>query len=84
VDGRSSARWDVLAQQPVGVLVAAPQSAAGRRSEEHPVGDVDGDLIVLGHFGALVPGQHAPRGWRQAGQDRFDGVYEVLGAAPHW
>jgi hypothetical protein len=52
---RSSAPWDVLAQQPVGVFVAAPQSGAGRWGEEHAVGEVQGDLIMPGHLGALVP-----------------------------
>jgi hypothetical protein len=46
---------EVLAQQPVRVLVAGALPGAGRVGEEDSVSEQGGELVVLSHLRALVP-----------------------------
>ena len=52
-----SVPFEVLAQQPVGVLVGGALPRALRVAEVDLKAGVDPQLRVLGHLGALVPGQ---------------------------
>src|SRR5258706_2568587 len=56
---------EILAQQSVGVLVAAPLPGAGGVTKENLNTGVDGEANVLFHFSALVPGQGAAQVLRQ-------------------
>src|SRR5918997_7112032 len=58
-DGEAGLSGEVLAQQAVGVLVAAALPRATRVTEVHAEGAVDAELRVLGHLLALVPRQRA-------------------------
>src|SRR3954451_1668641 len=51
--GAQIAALEVLAQEPVGVLVRAAQPRAGRRCEEDAVGEELVELVVVGHLRAL-------------------------------
>ena len=69
-------------QQAVGVLVgAALPGAVGVTEVDVEVG-IDSQLGVLGHLGALVPGQRAAQLLGQRGDRRGDGVAHGLGAVP--
>jgi|SoiMethySBSTD1v2_1073268.scaffolds.fasta_scaffold62075_3 hypothetical protein len=57
MDAQVRRLWEVLAQQPVGVLVRAALPRAGGVTEVDLRTDRRGDLAVAGHLGALVPGQ---------------------------
>jgi hypothetical protein len=50
---------EVLAEQPIGVLVGAALPRAARVTEEDLNAGVDGELGVLGHLPSVVPGQRA-------------------------
>src|SRR5215204_2259017 len=73
---------EVLAQQAVGVLVGAALPGALRVAEVDGQPGVDAQLRVLGHLGALVPGQRATKlFWK--GRDRGrDRVADGLGPVP--
>ncbi len=47
----------VLADESVEVLVAAALPWRVRVAEEHVDAGVDGELVMVSHLGALVPGQ---------------------------
>jgi hypothetical protein len=49
VDAQVGPLGEVLAQQPVGVLVRATLPRAGRVREVHTLGDVASDAVVPGH-----------------------------------
>src|SRR3954453_22417710 len=55
-----AALGEVLAEEPVGVLVRAAQPGAGWRGEEDAVGEVLLEQVVVRHLRALVPGQGLP------------------------
>src|SRR5665647_1038954 len=59
VFGQVGALWEVLAQEPVGVLVGAALPRGVRVAEEHRNAGGDGEPGVFGHLPALVPGQGA-------------------------
>jgi len=61
VPGEVGALGEVLAQQPVGVLVAAALPWAARVAEVDLQAGVDAQRGVLGHLAALVPGQRPPQ-----------------------
>jgi hypothetical protein len=69
---------EVLAQQPVGVLIRAPLPGAVRITEVDLDTGIDAELHVVAHLFALVPGQAASQGRRQgldlAGKRHPDGV----------
>lgn len=83
VDGKVGALGEVLPQQAVGVFVGAALPGAGGVAEvDRDVGG-DGEGLVGGHFGALVPGQ-GPLQVRWGGLDRgcqccADGSGTVVG-----
>ena len=87
---RSSGVWraevgalgEVLAQQAVGVLVGAALPGAVRVGEVDGEAGVDAQLGVLGHLGALVPGQRPAQLLGQRGDRRGDRVADRLGAVP--
>ena len=82
VDAQVAALREVLAQQPVGVLVARPLPRAGFLAEEHRHAQRLGDLGVQRHLAALVPGQR-PAQLRPAGAERGDdGVADRVGGVP--
>src|SRR3954452_13933973 len=64
-----AALGEVLAEEPVGVLVRAAQPRAGGWCEEDAVGEVVIEQVVVGHLRALVPGQGLPSQCREAGED---------------
>ena len=85
VDGVSAevgALWEVLAQQAVGVLVGAALPGAVRIAEVDVDVGVDAELSVLGHLGALVPGQRSAELLGQRGDRGRDRVTDGLGAVP--
>ena len=59
IAGEVGALREVLAQQPVGVLVRAALPGAVRVAEVDLHAGVDGEPGVVGHLGALVPGQRS-------------------------
>jgi hypothetical protein len=73
---------EVLAQQPIGVLVGAALPRALRIAEVDLNACIDFERRMLGHLGALVPGERAPKFLRQ----RYDGprnsIANSLGAMP--
>src|SRR5690606_40564612 len=71
---------EVLAQQPVGVLVAGPLPRAVRIAEEDVDIVVDAYLCVVGHLGALVPGERLAQLLGQGGDSRGDRVAHGLGS----
>src|SRR5215217_6236656 len=56
-----SALWEVLAQQPVGVLVRAALPGAMRIAEVDLKTGVDPQAGVLAHLRPLIPGQRLPQ-----------------------
>ena len=73
---------EVLAQQPVGVLVRPALPRAVRVAEVDLQARVDPQPRVLRHLRPLVPGQRAPQLLRQGGDRARDGVAHRLGAVP--
>src|SRR5262245_55322368 len=65
--GQAGALREVLAQQPVGVFVAAPLPRRVRVAEIHRHPGGQADLGVLPHLLALVPGQRPAQLGRQRG-----------------
>lgn len=61
VDAQVAVFPKVLPQQSVRVLVGSPLPWFARVGEEHAVVEEGGNLVVVSHFGALVPGQCAPQ-----------------------
>src|SRR6266545_4977261 len=59
VSAEVGAPGEVLAQQAVGVLVAAALPGAVRVAEVDLDAGVDPQLCVLGHLRALIPGQRS-------------------------
>jgi hypothetical protein len=77
--GQVGALREVLAQQAVGVLVgAAPLGPAGV-GEKHSVAQQRSDLLVVGHFRALVPGEGEADRLREFCQDCEQCVADGLG-----
>jgi hypothetical protein len=80
---------EVLAQQTVGVLVAAPLPGRVRIAEEHPHPGFDGEPLMLGHLMSQVPGQRLGqlpgRGGDRGGQGVGDrvGLMGAAGQSPH-
>src|SRR5215207_3735151 len=72
--------WEVLAQQPVGVLVGGALPGAVRIAEVDLHACVDPEPRMLGHFGALVPGQRPPQLLGQGGDRARDRLAHGLGA----
>src|SRR5215204_6248128 len=77
-----SALWEVLAQQPVGVLVRAALPGAMRIAEVDLKTGVDPQAGVLAHLGPLIPGQRLPQLLGQRGDRARDGVAHRLGPMP--
>ena len=73
---------EVLAQQPVGVLVAGPLPRAGLLAEVHRHAQRGGDLGVQRHLAALVPGQRPAQLRRQVLHRVDDGVADGVGGVP--
>jgi putative transposase len=82
VAGEVGALGEVLAQQAVGVLVGAPLPGAVRVAEEDVEPSVDAELGVLGHLGALVPGQRSAELLGQSRDHLGDCVSDGLCAVP--
>ena len=80
--GEVGAFWEVLAEESVGVLVGASLPGAVRVAEVDLEAGVDAELSVLGHLGALVPGQRAPELVGQRGDGSGDFVTDCFGAVP--
>jgi hypothetical protein len=55
VDGQVGALGQVLAQQPVGVLIRAALPRAAGVREVHPVAQQRSELVVVGQLRTLVP-----------------------------
>ena len=71
---------EILAQQTVGVLVAAPLPWALRVAEVDLDAGIDLEAGVLRHLGALVPGERASQFLGQGGDGTRDRVTNRLGA----
>jgi hypothetical protein len=71
---------ELLAHQPVGVLVRAAHPRPPRIGEEHALAEQVGDQVVPGHLAALVPGQReqVARGCRR--QPAVQGGDQSVGA----
>src|SRR6056297_3037900 len=69
----------VLAEQTVGVLVAAALPRTLRVAEVDLKTGIDAKLRVLGHLGALIPGQRATQVDWQAADRPCDGIPDGLG-----
>jgi hypothetical protein len=76
------ALWEVLAQQSIGVLVGTPLPRALGIAEVNLDSGVDFKRRVLGHLGALVPGQRAAKFLRQGYDGARDGIANGLGTMP--
>lgn len=61
MDAEVAVLGKVLSEQPVHVLVGSPLPWFPGVSEEDPVAEEGGDLVVARHLGTLVPGQRAPQ-----------------------
>ena len=59
MDGEVGSFGHVLPDEPVPVLVAAPLPRRMWVAEEHLDAGVDGELVMVGHLSALVPGQRS-------------------------
>lgn len=70
---------EVLAEQTVGVLIAATLPWALRVAEVDLETGIDPQLRMLGHLGALVPGQRATQVDRQAADRLCDGIADRFG-----
>jgi hypothetical protein len=57
VDAQVGAFGEVLAQQPIGILVGAALPWALRIAEVDLDSRVDFETIMLSHFGSLIPSQ---------------------------
>ncbi len=68
--GEVGASREVLARQPIGVLVRGALPRAARIAEVDLQTAVEPELHVLGHLNALVPGQRPPKLFGK-GPDRF-------------
>src|SRR5260370_18762402 len=76
---------EVLAEQPVGVLVAAALPGAVGVAEVDVDAGVDPQLCMLGHLRALIPGQRPAQllGQRQdGGGDRIAGGFGAVPGDP--
>src|SRR6266545_5952208 len=71
---------EVLAQQTVGVFAGAALPGALRVAEIDLEAGVDAQLGVLGHLGALVPGERAAQLLGQRRDRRGDRVADSFGA----
>ena len=73
---------EVLAQQPVGVLVRAalPRPVRIAEVDSSPVSRLK--LRVVGHLGALVPGERSAQLVRQRGDHAGDRFADRLGSVP--
>jgi hypothetical protein len=67
MDAEDSAFWEVLTQQPVGVLVSAALPWTLRIAKVDLHACIDLETIVLSHFGSLVPGQRTAQFLWQGG-----------------
>src|SRR3954466_10851715 len=76
------ALWKVLAQQPVGVLVRAALPGAVRIAEVDLDACVDLQARVLGHLGALIPGQRSSQLFGYGDDRARDGVAHRLSPMP--
>src|SRR5215208_3290332 len=79
VHAEISALREVLAQQPIGVLVRATLPGAVGIAEVDLDARVDLQARVLGHLGALIPGQRPSQLLRQGDDRAGDGVANRLG-----
>ena len=78
--GQVGAFGEVLAQQAVGVFVGAPLPWAVWVTEVDLEPGVDAELGVLGHLGALVPGERVAELVGQRGDHSGDLVADRFGA----
>src|SRR4051812_27588854 len=76
------ALWKVLAQQPVGVLVRAALPGAVGIAEVDLNACVDLQARVLGHLGALIPGQRSSQLFGYGDDRARDGVAHRLNPMP--
>src|SRR3954454_17242060 len=76
------ALWKVLAQQPVGVLVRAALPGAVGIAEVDLDACVDLQARVLGHLGALIPGQRSSQLFGYGDDRAPDGVAHRLSPMP--
>ena len=81
VDAEIGVPGEVLAEQAVAVLVAAALPGAVRIAEEDADVGVDGELHVLGHLLALVPGERAAQFRGETGELASERNAHVLGGA---
>src|SRR4051812_47591957 len=70
--------WEVLPQQPVGVLVRAALPGAVRVAEGDRHASIDPQLRVLAQLRSLIPGQRASQLLGQGGDRARDGVAHRL------
>jgi hypothetical protein len=80
VPGEVGSFREVLAQQPVGVLVGAALPRALRVAEVDLKAAVDPQLRVLAHLGALVPGQRPEKLLGERADRVDDRVADRLGS----
>ena len=80
MSGEVGAFGEVLTEETVGVLVGSTLPWTLRVAEVDVEVGICAELSVLGHFGALVPGQGAAELLGQGGDRLCDGVSDCLGA----
>src|SRR3954447_4467964 len=82
VHAEVSALREVLAQQPIGVLIRAALPGAVGIAEVDLKTGVDPQAGVLAHLRSLIPGQRLPQLLGQGGDRAREGVAHRLGAMP--
>ena len=82
VRAQVAALGEVLAEQPVGVLVRWPLPRAGLVAEEHRHAQRGADLAVQRHLLALVPGQRPAQPRRELAERGDQRVADRLGGVP--
>ena len=71
-----------MAEQPIGVLVAATLPRATRITKGHLDAGIDREPGVLGHLLALIPGQRPPELLGQPGNASSQGGTDLLSLVP--